>query len=813
MSDMLAMADNSSSSGDSAAGTVLPVLPPQYLTGGLGLFWRQMETSPTAVTVGPDGALYVGELTGMPSALGYSNVIRIGDPAATTGFDGSTPSGVPQTYASGFTQVISLGFDAQGTLYVLQYLNANTVLDPSLTPADLPPSQLVKVTPDGKRTTVSGPELKLADYLLVDKASSDVYVAVNNASSTDGEVLRYHTDPATGTVTHEVVASGLNGPRGMAFGPDGKLYVLEVGNGTPSDAPGAADASLNPFVPGLSQRGGYTGSITSVDISGDGAQERVFTGLPSFLVFDSTTNQDTTVAVGANALTITPDGTAYIAAGIGFTPKTAAAVSPFGDDLQGVLKLTGLFGDDPSQAAVTPAFNSLAYGAANSPDGAATQFNTESNLYDITQGSDGNLYAVDAARNVVYGLSSDGSTVQSATVLQKQPYVLTPPQYAAVVAAGGNPSAQYAAEISSTTTKNADGLPDVPGNPPTTTDASGASQPYPGPTDPVVAPVQPDNPYTRYFDPYFGNYAPATSEPLAIPGGHGSTYTVSQLYSFGDRLSDTGNTAALEKSLGQDTPLTSPPFSVGGDFSDGPNWTTILGQILGVQPSGAQTNFAYESATARPIPNPFDPNQNQTTLGSFQGQIEQFEQGGTLFSPDDLVTVNFGDYDLVLPSTLPPDVGIELSVDAILGGLQQLADLGAQHFLVANLRFVTLDPPFGDPTTDDAFGVLYDQFNAGLQSGLQDFQACSGLDVKELDLNSLFNNIVVNPSDYGFTNVTQPLLSNGTSPGSVVTYNPAIVGQDPAVEHSTLTLDPFFDPTALGQAIIAQTARDTLTTA
>lgn len=395
--------------------------------------------------------------------------------------------------------------------------------------------------------------------------------------------------------------------------------------------------------------------------------------------------------------------------------------------------------------------------------------------------------------------------MQSATVLQKQLHVLTRPQYAA----GGNFSAQYAAEIFNMTFKSADGLRDVPGNPPATTEASGSSQPCPGPADPSVAPAQPGD----HGTPCFGDYAPAASEPLLLPDGHDGAYAVSQLYSFGDRLSDTGSTAALEKSLGQQTPLTSPPFSADGSFSDGPNWTTILGRSLGVQPSEAQTNFAYESATARPIPNPLDPNQNQTTLSNFPGQIEQFEQGGKLFSPDDLVTVGFGDYDLLLPSALPPDVGIQLSVDAIVGGLQQLADLGAQHFLVANLRFVTLAPPFGDPTSDAPFKAIYDQFNAELQSGLQDFQAISGLDVKELDLNSLFNNIAASPADYGFSNVTQPVLSSGTSPGSPITYNPAIAGQDPAVEHSTLFLDPFFDPTALGQAIIAQTARDALTTA
>ena len=303
---------------------------------------------------------------------------------------------------------------------------------------------------------------------------------------------------------------------------------------------------------------------------------------------------------------------------------------------------------------------------------------------------------------------------------------------------------------------------------------------------------------------------PANIDPFAIPDGRGGRYDVSRLYSFGDRLSDTGNTAALEKSLGQQTPLTSPPFSPSGSFSDGPNWTKILSASLSVQRSGQQTNFAYESATARPIPNPSDPNQDLTDLSDFEGQIRQFEDSGQRFSPDDLVTVAFGDYDLLLSTNLPPDEGIRLSVDAILSGLHHLADLGAQHFLVANLRFVSLAPPFGDPALDSTFEAVYGQFNAALESGLQAFQASSALDVKELDLNALFNDIVASPAEYGFNNVTEPVLSTGTAPGTITTYNPAIDGQNPSVEYASLTLDPVFDPTARGQFLIAQTARDTL---
>ena len=126
--------------------------------------------------------------------------------------------------------------------------------------------------------------------------------------------------------------------------------------------------------------------------SPDGGQDRIYTGLPSFREFNPTTGQDRVISIRPNALTITPDGTAYIASGGGLAPETAAAVGPIGEGLQGVLKIDGLFGSDPSQATYTPAFNALEYATANGPDGATTLYHTARNLYDIVQGADGKLY-------------------------------------------------------------------------------------------------------------------------------------------------------------------------------------------------------------------------------------------------------------------------------------------------------------------------------------------------------------------------------------------------------------------------------------
>lgn len=925
-------ASGGTSVGESTSGVTsftpadLSVLPPNYASGNLGFFNRQTEHVPTSITVGPDGALYVAELSAIPYPTGYSRVIRIADPEATTGFDGQIPSGEPQVYASGFSQINGLSFDGQGNLYVLEYLNAATIYDPTSVPAELPPSKLVRVGTDGTRQTISGPELKLGNYVLADKATGDVYVSINNADTTNGLVLRYSAG-ADGRYSSEVVASGLNNPRGLSFGPDGQLYVLESGVGTPSTDPNVASAPSIEFIPGLvSERGGYTGSITRVNIAGEaGGQERIFTGLASFREYYPTTNTDRVLSIGPNGFTITPDGTVYVASGGGLGQDTKALLNNsslpgFGEYVSGIVRVDGLFDGNSQDATLTPLFDSVGYAARTGVDGATTLFNTQSNLNDVIyRPQDGKLYAVDAARNVTYGLGTDGVDVESATVVQKRPPVLSPPQYGAVLGTGGNPAADYAVEIDNRTFKNQNGLPDTPGRaatpvptgassaaaqsgaaaggPPSGTPVAGAGgtptdaasagtsvsvgtapsattpprgedssvgtsaagttgglsaaqqsgvpgdfsttnspgglnpaqqsglpggipvdRTFPGPSTPESPPVTRGNVYTPYFDSFFG-YSDA--EKLRLPaGGSGGSYTVSNLYSFGDRLADDGGTygaVSFYQAAGIPTPYTTAPYSEYGSLTDGAKWTTYLGDILGVDDNNnaKDTNFAFEGGTAAVVNDPsgfFLPQFN------FQSQIDLFQQAYGNFLPTDLVTITFGGNDLTVLGATPTAATVTQTVQAIVDGMGELADLGARHFLVTNLPDLTYAPFLSNPEAAAAVGVdaalldsLVPQFNAELSAALADFRAETGADVQELDLNALFDSIVADPSNYGFINVQQPVLASLPFPGTEVTYNPAIVGQDPAVQHATLFLDPLFNPTALGHSIIAETARSVLT--
>ena len=68
---------------------------------------RGIDSVPTSVAVGPDGAYYVGELASF--APGQANVWRV------------VPGQAPTVVQSGFTTIIDITFGADGTLYVLEW--------------------------------------------------------------------------------------------------------------------------------------------------------------------------------------------------------------------------------------------------------------------------------------------------------------------------------------------------------------------------------------------------------------------------------------------------------------------------------------------------------------------------------------------------------------------------------------------------------------------------------------------------------------------------------------------------------------------
>lgn len=156
-----------------------------------------MQAVPTTVVVGPDNAFYGSQLTGFPFPVGGANVYR--------GLEGSDPA----VFASGFTNVLDIDFGPDGSLFVLEmFTNGLLSGDPT--------GALIKVAPDGTRTTIA--------------------------------------------------SDGLVAPTGMTVGPDGSIYVSNFGVFPGSGQPNGqvVRISMTPTGVSLTGFGGETSSSLNV---------------------------------------------------------------------------------------------------------------------------------------------------------------------------------------------------------------------------------------------------------------------------------------------------------------------------------------------------------------------------------------------------------------------------------------------------------------------------------------------------------------------------------------------------------------------
>jgi hypothetical protein len=128
-----------------------------------------MDSVPDTLAVGPDGALYVGELTGFPFPIGGARIYRL------------VPDQAPQIFADGFTNIIDMAFDGDGNLLVLE-IARNSLLSNDQTGA------LIRLNRDGSRTTLLSDALQYPTGLAIRDAA--VYISNCGTCPGTGQVLR-----------------------------------------------------------------------------------------------------------------------------------------------------------------------------------------------------------------------------------------------------------------------------------------------------------------------------------------------------------------------------------------------------------------------------------------------------------------------------------------------------------------------------------------------------------------------------------------------------------------------------------------------
>lgn len=261
----------------------------------------------------------------------------------------------------------------------------------------------------------------------------------------------------------------------------------------------------------------------------------------------------------------------------------------------------------------------------------------------------------------------------------------------------------------------------------------------------------------------------------------------SDVYFFGDSLSDTGNTQALFAGFGFAVPNPADGPYAGGRFSNGPIWTEYLAAGLGF--SGAAkplylggNNYSFAGARTGGLPSLASP------IPSLTYQTQAIWGATTpTADADALYVVVAGGNDMrdartTASGTDALNTGYrQLAADAAIANLKSslglLAQRGAKNVLVSNVPDLGATPEavfleFGIPGVMPAKpGIIAastdatDRFNA-LMPQLLSYGASVGLNVTFLDMAAATKAVRDNPAAYGITNTNLPCAGFTGSAGA-----------------------------------------------
>ncbi len=265
----------------------------------------------------------------------------------------------------------------------------------------------------------------------------------------------------------------------------------------------------------------------------------------------------------------------------------------------------------------------------------------------------------------------------------------------------------------------------------------------------------------------------------------------SDVYFFGDSLSDTGNTQALFAGFGFTVPNPADGPYAGGRFSNGPVWTEFLATGLGFAGAAMPlhlggNNYAFAGARTGGLPSQASP------IPSLTYQTQAI-WGATTPTADAnaLYVVVAGGNDMrdarsTAPGTDALNKGYrQLAAEAAVANLKSslglLAQRGAKNVLVSNVPDLGATPEamfleFGTPGVVAASTDATNRFNA-LMPQLLSYGASVGLNVTFLNMAAATKAVRDNPGAFGITNTSLPCAGFAGSAGAscdVSTFSDAL---------------------------------------
>jgi thermolabile hemolysin len=236
--------------------------------------------------------------------------------------------------------------------------------------------------------------------------------------------------------------------------------------------------------------------------------------------------------------------------------------------------------------------------------------------------------------------------------------------------------------------------------------------------------------------------------------------TFNQIVVYGDSLSDLGRAATATSGL--PAQLKFPAYTNGnGRFSNGSIWVEYLADQLGIT-TNPNTNFAIGGATTSTV------NIGQSLSPDFVG-IQTQVNNNPISDPNALYIIWGGANDYLGGVTTNPSI----PVDNLTNEIATLISNNAKNILVVNLPNLGELPSTRNTVNSVPLDTFTQLHNAGLVASLNTLSTTNpGINLQLLDVNSLFNQAIANPSSLGFNNVTDGCLLVGcTTPDSYLFWD------------------------------------------
>jgi phospholipase/lecithinase/hemolysin len=241
---------------------------------------------------------------------------------------------------------------------------------------------------------------------------------------------------------------------------------------------------------------------------------------------------------------------------------------------------------------------------------------------------------------------------------------------------------------------------------------------------------------------------------MALASGHAWGDQITSIVSFGDSLSDVGNDYIAS---GGTQPAPAADYYQ-GRFTNGGNWLDYLAHDLGVAAPVASlaggSDYAFGGASTGSGTTTYAPGQAVPNVDS---QIAMYLSGHTPTS-NELFTIWAGGNNLLIGNQANPAVPAQDIANAIT----TLANAGAKQFLIPNLPLLGEIPASSSLSSAqrqalDAWSI---GFNQTLQAEAAALQKTLGVQIHVADIQTLVQNVMANPAEYGFTNVTGSAINS-----------------------------------------------------